>query len=212
VTLTQITLFFGAILLGLVCAMFIHSWLDKRGIVRNLRELIPELDGALLQPHPFVYPRFHGSVGGRDVDLFFTVVKVGRKFILYIVYRLASSPRVDLLLIRSGVYKPMLPTDAAPGTNGPEGNRPEVMGPLLPDLDPRYEIHARQPEVARPFFEKADLGRHLTALSEFTTLQLGPDALVIGKPYDGLSDTAPENVIPNLRALSALADAMETAP
>jgi hypothetical protein len=190
--------------------MLIHSWLDKRGIVRNLRGLIPEFKGALLQPHPFVYPRFHGSVGGRAVDLFFTVVKVGRKHILYIVYRLASSPQVDLLLIRSGVYKPTLPTDAAPGTNEPEGNRPEVMGALLPDLNPGYEIYARQPEVARPFFEQAGIGQPLAALSEFTTLQLGPDALVIGKPYDGLSDTAQKNVTPNLRAISALADAMET--
>ncbi len=201
-TLTQITLFFGAILSAIVCAMFIHSWLDKRGIARNLRKLTPLFsggEGAVIQTHPLVYPCFSGSMGPRQIALFFTVVKVGRQHILYVVYQMTATPRVPLLLIRSGVYKPLVQS----------GDAVDNMGALLPDMDTRYQVYAASPETARPFFEQGKIGSHLDALSEFTSLQLGPDALVVGKPYDGLSDTLPENLLRNLHALSTLATAME---
>lgn len=207
-TLTQITLFFGLILFGLVCAMFIHSWLDKRGIVQNLRKLTVECSGQVIQAHLLVYPHFSGSVGLRTLVVFFTVVKVGRKHILYMVYHLASTPQVDFLLIQSGVYKPLVQSASAVSAPG-ETPFSETIGARLPDLDSRYEIRSSRPESARLFFEQNGIGKHLDALSEFTSLQLGPDALVVGKPYDGLSDTAPENIMRNVRALSTLAAALE---
>jgi len=195
----SITLFFIAIIGAVAIASFIHSWLDKGRIRKGLDGLSKKISGEVIQANIQSYPRFRGEFEGRQFDLFFEVVKVGRKFILYYIYSLKSDVSCKLLLLRSDAYKPVQK----------EAEAMDEAGRLLPEMDPNYQLRSDNEVEARAIFKNAGLKERLPLLNEFTSLQLGPDALVVGKPYDGLSDTEPEHVVRNVRALANLAQAME---
>lgn len=198
-TLTQITMFFLMILSVIGIAMLIHSWIDKGRIRKNLLRLSQQIPGKAAQENPLIYPHFNGEVDGRKFLFFFNVVKAGRKHILYVIYSLGSDITSDLLLLKSTYFKPV-------------ANEEQFItqaGELISDLGLPYEIRSKNPEEARQILERAGLKERLPALEEFSTLQLGPDAIVAGKPYDGPSDTEPENILRNVRTMSKLAEAIE---
>ena len=197
-----ITLFFIAIIGAIAIASFIHSWLDKGRIKKGLNQLAQQISGEVIQANMQAYPRFRGEFEGRQFDLFFEVVKVGRKFILYYIYSLKSDVSCKLLLLRADAYKPVQK----------EAEAMNEAGKLLPEIDPNYQLRADNESEARAIFEGAGLKERLPHLDEFTSLQLGPDALVVGKPYDGLSDTQPEHILRNVHSLANLAKAMEQCP
>lgn len=201
-TPTQITIFFLGILSVIGMAMVVHSWIDKKRIRKSFLRLVPELSGEVVQENPLVYPRLSGEIGGRRFDLFFTVVKVGRQHILYYIYSLKSEIASDLLLLKSDFFKPI--SDEA-GFSGKAGE-------ILSGLDPRYQARSQSPETARRLMEEEEIKEQLGHLDEFSSLQLGPDALVVGKPYEGPSDTDPAHILKNVQALEKLAEAMERCP
>lgn len=198
-TLTQITVFFLMILSVIGISMLIHSWIDKGRIRKNLLRLSSEISGQATQENRLIYPRFTGEMDGRTFDFFFQVVKAGRKHILYVIYSLKSDIGSDLLLLKSTYFKPIL--DQAQFT--------AQAGDSIAGLDAPYEIRSKNPEEARQIFERSKLSERLPALEGFTTLQLGPDAIVAGKPYDGPSDTEPTNILRNVRMMKTLAEAIE---
>lgn len=198
-TSTQITLFFLLIISVIGISMVVHSWIDKRRIKKNFLRLTAELPGRVIQENRLLYPSFTGEVDGRRFDLFFNVVKVGRQHILYYIYSLQAAIPSDLLLLKSEYFKPI--SDEAQFTG--------QAGFVLPDLDLKYQVRSQHPEIARHIFEGAGIREHLPALEEFSSLQLGPDALVVGKPYDGPSDTEPGHILSNVASLQKLAGAIE---
>jgi|SRR5579884_50521 len=198
-TLTQITLFFLMILSVIGISMLVHSWIDKRRIKKSFLRLAAELNGYVVQENGLVYPYFTGDIAGRRFDLFFKVVKVGRQHILYYIYSLKSDVPCDLLLLKSNYFKPIKDEAAFSG----EAGQP------VSEVSPNYQLRSLQPEAARELFEKAGIKEFLTSLDEFSSLQLGPDALVVGKPYDGPSDTDPAHIVRNVETLKNLAEAME---
>ena len=179
--------------------MIVHGWIDKKRISQNLSQLSEPLSGKVIQESRFFYPRFSGEIDGRQIDLFFEVVKVGRKHILYYIYSLKSEITSSLLLLKSDVYRPMKA----------EPEAVKAAGALLSDADDAYEIRSQNEAEAKAVIEGAGLKEHLPALDEFSSLQLGPDALIVGKPYDGLADTESINIMKNVRSLVNLAKAME---
>ncbi|MFY9270858.1 MAG: hypothetical protein WAO55_14035 [Candidatus Manganitrophaceae bacterium] len=198
-TLTQITLFFLLILSVIGISMIVHSWIDKRRIKKNFLRLAVELKGYVVQENGLVYPSFTGDIDGRRFDLFFKVVKVGRQHILYYIYSLKSAVPHDLLLLKSDYFKPIKDEAVFSGD----------AGEIIPEVAPNYQLRSLHPEAAREIFERAGVKTFLTPLDEFSSLQLGPDALVVGKPYDGLSDTESAHVVRNIQTLKSLAEAME---
>lgn len=194
-----ITLFFIAIIGVIALASFIHSWIDKSRIRDGLVRLSADISGEVIQESRQSYPRFKGAFEGRQFDLFFEVVKVGRKYILYYIYSLKSDVTCNLLLLRSDAYKPV----------AKEADAMNEAGRLLPEMDSNYQVRSDNETEARAVFEGAGLKERLPLLDEFTSLQLGPDALVVGKPYEGLPDTEPAHIIKNIRSLTNLAKAME---
>ncbi len=200
-TQTQITFFFLAIVMVIAAAMVVHSFLDKRRMAGNFRRLLLKLprgitQGAITQENPLVYPRLSASVSGRKLHLFFPVVKVGKQHVLYCIYSLASAITADILLIKHDRYKPADLAETA----------------LLPEIDPRYQMSSPHPEAAMTILKQLQISDYLKELDEFATLQIGPDALVAGKPYDGPFDTEPENVLRNINALERLAKGVEQCP
>ena len=198
-TLTQITLFFLMILSVIGLSMLVHSWIDKRRIKKNFLRLAAELKGYVVQENALVYPYFTGDIDGRRFDLFFKVVKVGRQHILYYIYSLKSDVPCDLLLFKSDYFKPVKDEATFSGD----------AGEIVPEVSPRYQLRSLQPAAAREIFEKAGIQEFLSPLDEFSSLQLGPDALVVGKPYDGPADTEPSHIVRNVGTLKNLAEAME---
>lgn len=194
-----ITLFFFFIVGVIALAMIVHGWIDKKRISKNFLQLSEPLSGRVVQESRFFYPRFAGEIEGRQVDLFFEVVKVGRKHILYYIYSLKSEITCSLLLLKSDEYK------AGKGS----AEAIEAAGTLVSEAKDAYEIRTQNEAEASAIIEGADLKERLTALDEFSSLQLGPDALVVGKPYDGIADTESVNIMKNVRALVDLAKAME---
>jgi len=199
-TLHQISLFFLGVLLVVVTAMFVHSWRDKRRIRASLLPLAARFPGQVIQESVWVYPRFEGTAFDRRFDFFFTVVKAGRQHLLYTVYSLKSSIATDLLLVKSGFYKPVAAETALS----------EQSGAVVAGLHAGYQARSKHPEAAAALWSRGRVGEAMRPLSQFTSLQLGPDAMVIGKTYDGLSDVSPEKIGHNVEALHRLAMAMET--
>lgn len=198
-TLTQITLFFLLIISVIGISMLVHSWIDKRRIKKNFLRLAAELKGYVVQENGLVYPYFTGDIDGRRFDLFFKVVKVGRQHILYYIYSLKADVPCDLLLLKSEYFKPI--KDETTFSGG--------AGQIVPEVSPHYQLRSLQPEAAREIFEKAGIKEFLSPLDEFSSLQLGPDALVVGKPYDGPADTDTAHIVRNVGTLKNLAEAME---
>ncbi len=194
-----ITLFFLFVIGVIALAMVVHGYIDKKRIRSNFEHLASDLSGKVIQDSRFFYPRFSGEIEGRQIDLFFEVVKVGRKHILYYIYSLKSEFQSSLLLLKADAYKKSV---------GAQDTLPSS-GPPLAEIREGYEIRSENKAQAEEIFEKAAMKERLPALEEFSSLQLGPDALVVGKPYDGLPDTESVNVMKNVRSLLNLAKAME---
>jgi hypothetical protein len=201
-TPTQITFFFLGILAVIGMAMLVHSWIDKGRIRKNFSRLASELSGKVIQENPLVYPRLSGEVGGREFDLFFKVVKAGRQHILYYIYSVKSEISSDLLLLKADFFKPI--ADEAAVT--------EQAGGGFSTVDGKYQARSQHPETARRLLAEEEVKFHLISLEEFSSLQLGPDALVVGKPYEGPPDTEPEKIVKIVHALGKLATAMERCP
>ncbi len=198
-TLTQITIFFLGILLVIVIAMLVHSYLDKKGIKKSLTRLVAQMPGDVLQESRFHYPRFSTVRGGRQFDLFFNVVKAGRQHILYLVYSMTASLPYPLLLTRKETFKPI----------ANEADFVEANGALLSEVNLPFQARSKHPEWAQKVLYQTDVHELMTALDAFSSLQLGPDALVVGKPYEGPSDTDPEKIIHYAKTLEKLAEIME---
>lgn len=196
---TGITLFFLFVIGVIALAMVVHGYIDKKRIRENFDQLSKKISGKVVQESRFYYPRFVGEIEGRQIDLFFEVVKVGRKHILYYIYSLKSEIASSLLLLKTDAYKPL----------GSEPEAVQAAGELLSEIKGGYEIRTKNQEEAKAIYEGAALKERLKALDEFSSLQLGPDALVVGKPYDGIADTESVNIMKNVRSLVNLAKAME---
>ncbi len=194
-----ITLFFFFIIAVIALAMVVHGYIDKRRIRHNFEHLAQNISGKVIQDSRFYYPRFSGEIEGRQVDLFFEVVKVGRKHILYYIYSMKANIHSSLLLLKADAYKKV----------SAESEAMQSAGAPLDEIKGGYEIRSQNKEEAAAIFEAAAIKERLPALEEFSSLQLGPDALVVGKPYDGLPDTESVNIMKNIRSLVNLAKAME---
>ncbi len=197
-TQLQITGLFLLVISVIATAMVIHAIIDKRRIKKDLHLLLASLKGEIVQENLFVYPRFHGTLSGRELDIFFTVVKVGRQHILYYIVSLTAKITDDLLLLKKACYKPVA------------NDFSETAGGLLPEIHPDYEAHSKQPGGANRLLKAVPLS--LPALEEFSSLQLGPDAIVAGKPYDERIDTDAHHILKNVQALATLALTLEQSP
>src|SRR3569832_501117 len=201
-TLMQITFFFLGIIAVIGLAMLVHSWIDKGRIRKNFSRLTADLSGKVIQENPLVYPRLSGEIGGREFDLFFKVVKAGRQHILYYIYSVKSELTSDLLLLKADYFKPI----------ADEAGLADTAGGAFPGIDGKYQARSQDPKTARRLLEEEEVREQLAALEEFSRLQLGPDALVVGNPYDGPPDTEPEKILNVVHALEKLATAMERCP
>jgi hypothetical protein len=199
-TLTQITLFFLGIMAVIVIAMLVHSYLDKRGITKRLRQLTAQYKGVVLQESIFQYPRFHSESGGRRFDLFFDIVKVGRHHILYSIYSITASLPHSLLLVKKDDYKAI----------ADEARFTEENGGVLMDMGLPFEGRSHKPQWAEQVCQQKGINELIHTLDSFSSLQLGPDALVAGKPYEAISDTDPEWVFRSVKGLEKLAYGLES--
>lgn len=198
-TLTQITLAFFSLMAVIVAAMLVHGYIDKRRITKNFKMLAHSFGGEIDQGNPLVYPRFLADRHGRRVSVFFQVVKVGRRHILYLIYSMSVPISLSLLLLKEQFFHP----------TENETQVTEISGPILPKLDTRYLARSKDGSAASALYERAGLSAYLTPIEEFTSLLIGPDSIIAGKPYDGLSDILPEALSKNITHLEEMALAIE---
>ena len=201
-TLTQITFFFFIILFVIVLAMLVHSYLDKRKIAKGLHLLTKRFQGKVTQESRLLYPRFHTERNGRKFDLFFNEVKVGRNNILYSIYSISTSLPHSLLFIKKDTYKAIKD----------EAMFNKENGDILEYTELPFQGHSLRPEWAERACRQAGIKELLVSLDTFSSLQLGPDALIVGKPYEGVSDTDPDTVARSVRTLEQLAKGLEQCP
>jgi len=199
-TMTQITMFFFQILIAIVIAMIVHSYLDKSKIRKRLLQLVAPLNGHVSQATAFDYPRFRCELNGRTFDLFFNVVQVGRHHILYSIYSLSASLTHPMLLVKRNEFRPVADPEIFAKVNGE---------PLTTITLP-FQGYSLYPVWAKKIYLSGDVSKLISSLDEFSSLQLGPDALVAGKPYEGLADADSEKTLQAIKLLNKLAQEMET--
>jgi len=200
-TLTQITFVFLGLMAVIVAAMVIHGLIDKRRIRKRFEKIAHTLSGTLEQGNPFVYPRLSGELQGRRCQVFFQVVKAGRRHILYMIYSMPIRLGFSVLLLKEKFFRP----------SEDEALLTEVSGPVLPKMDSRYLIRSKEEAASVTLFDRAGLPACLTPLEDFTSVLIGPDSIVIGKPYEGLPDADPDRMGKNLSSLRQMAAAVERA-
>jgi hypothetical protein len=198
-TLTQITIYFLGIIVVIIIAMLVHSYLDKKKIKKKLLLLVDPLKGRVVQDSSFHYPHFHCDVKGRAFDLFFDVVKVGRHHILYAVYSLGTTLPHPMLLIKKDEFRPIADLNHFSKSNG---------SPLKTICTP-FQGYSIEPAWAEKIYATGAVSQTIASLNEFSSLQLGPDALIAGKPYEGLADADPEQTLQAILSLEKLATEME---
>lgn len=204
-TLTQITMYFLGIIVVIIIAMLVHSYLDKKKIKTRLLHLVDPLKGKVSQESSFHYPHFHCNLNGsqgtlpRAFDLFFDVVKVGRHHILYSVYSLAATLPHSLLLIKKDEFRPIADPDSFSKSNGS----------LLDKINAPFQGYSIEPVWAEKVYTTGGVAQLIASLDEFSSLQLGPDALIAGKPYEGLADADSEKTLQAILSLEKLAKEME---
>ena len=201
-TLFQITLAFMVLMAVIVLAMIVHGYLDKRRIRKSFERIALSLSGTANQENPFVYPRLSGSLHGQSFEVFFQVVKAGRRHLLYLIYSMPIHLGFSLLLLKEKFFRPSVD----------EAQLTAVSGPVLPKLDDRYLVRSKEQAASMALFERAGLPSCLTPLEEFTSLLIGPDSIVVGKPYEGLPDADPQRIERNLASLKKMAAAVEQDP
>jgi len=199
-TLTQITIFFLGIFIVVVIAMMVHSYLDKKKIKERLLQLVDPLKGEVSQESAFHYPRFRCQLDGRVFDLFFNIVRVGRHHILYSIYSLAAALPHPLLLIKKDEFRPVADPEIFSKVNGP----------ALANIHTPFQGYSLYPVWAKKTYLAGEVSNLISSLGEFSSLQLGPDALIAGKPYEGLSDADSEKTLQAITLLKKLAQEMET--
>lgn len=198
-TLTQITIAFFSLMAVVLMAMLVHGFIDRRRIVRRFSDLAVSLSGTVRQVHAWSYPTVTATRNGRTLSAGFQVVKAGRRHVLYLIYGVTVKLGFSLLLLREGVHRPYSDEDALAA----------ISGPILPEIDPRYRVHATDAEAARDLLMQTSLLERLAPLEGFSSLLIGPDALVAGKPCEDLSEIAPALLRSQFEALLALAEAVE---
>jgi hypothetical protein len=198
-TLTQITIYFLGIIVVIIIAMLVHSYLDKKKIKTRLLDLVDPLKGRVSQESSFHYPHFHCNLNGRAFDLFFDVVKVGRHHILYSIYSLAAELPHPLLLIKKDEFRPMADPDGFSKSNGAR----------LDKINAPFQGYSIEPVWAEKVYTTGGVSKLISSLDEFSSLQLGPDALIAGKPYEGLADADSEKTLQAILSLEKLAKEME---
>jgi len=201
-TLPQITIYFLGIIIVIVIAMMVHSYLDKKKIKQKLLHLVDPLKGKVVQDSALHYPHFHCRLNGRAFDLFFDVVKVGRHHILYSVYSLGAALPHPLLLIKKDEFRPIADKDHFSKSNGS----------LLDKINAPFQGYSREPVWAEKVYTTGEVKNLISSLDEFSSLQLGPDALIAGKPYEGLADADSEKTLQAILSLEKLAQEMEACP
>ncbi|MBI3358222.1 MAG: hypothetical protein HY201_05315 [Nitrospirae bacterium] len=198
-SLTQMTLYFLGIVVVIIIAMLAHSYLDKKKIKKRLLQLVDPLKGRVSQDGSFHYPHFHCNLNGRAFDLFFDIVKVGRHHILYSIYSLGAALPHPLLLIKKNEFRPMADPEGFLKSNGS----------MLDKINAPFQGYSPEPQWAEKIYLTGEVKKSISALDEFTSLQCGPDALIAGKPYEGLSDTDSEKTLQAIVSLEKLAKEME---
>lgn len=200
-TLGQITLLFVLVLLVVATAMFVHGIIDRRRIARAFAQVADGIPGELLRDGFLSYPRFSGRVEGRRADLFFAVYKVGRSHLLYLHQLLEANPPATLFLLRNDFYRPI----------SDETLFSREAGAIVEGLSERFQARSLEVEAARRLFTEANLSTRLEDLGEFTSLQIGPDAIIAALPYQGEGAVAPKRIHKTFLKLSDLARAAEGA-
>jgi hypothetical protein len=198
-TLFGITLAFAMLLAALGSAMIIHSILGKRRIASDFRRVSEPIGGAVSQATVFSFPQIAGRYDGRDASVFFHLAKGEKASIIYLVYTISVKSTMGLFLAKDKYFKPV---------NDPT-KLSRAAGDVVPGLDTRYQVHASDQERARQLFARNGFRDHLNGLEAFPSLVLGPDSLVVGKPFEGAEDTQPETMLKHVRALGKIATELE---
>jgi len=199
-TLTQITFFFFGILAIIVIAMWVHAYLDRRTIRKHLERLAAQFPGTIVQESS-QYPAFHSHNEGRPFTLLFNEVKVGKQNILYAIYSITAALPHSLLLIKKGAYKPIEDVSSFDKVNGA----------ILQDIETPFEARSLSPEWAARAYREG-IQPLLNDLGSFLSLQCGPDALVVGKPFEGVEEVDPKIILNTVTALTKLANGLEQVP
>lgn len=195
----QITLGFLGLLAVVGISFVIHSSINRGRIRKNFLALGPSIQGKLAQRSFFAYPTLEGKMEGRAAQAFFHVTKAKRISVLYVASRIDVSAGYSALLLKDNFFKPFdtsrLAQDAGRGGLKADG----------------YLVWSDHQDRVKPLIESPRFLKTLETMSDYPAIVLGPDSIIMSKPYDSLADTTPEQIMKNFRALLDLARQMESA-
>ena len=198
----QLSILFAILMLALALSMFIHTYQSRRKIFSNLQKFSEKdkgIDGKATQKNILSFPSFEGKEFNRKVSAFFHIAEGKQTSVIYFTSSIEVKAPFSVFVRKESFYRPV------------QNIRLENhAGKLIPDIDPRFEIRSDDEMRTRQFFRNEQVVKNLAQLENYPAVQLGPDAIIISKPYDGVKDTNPESVANGFELLNELAEAMES--
>ena len=198
----QLTILFTILMASLAMGMLIHTYQSRKKIFRNFQRLssIPgAVKGEAVQKSVFAFPSFEGAAFGKKISAFFHIAEGKQTSVIYFTSTMEVKAAFSIFLKKEHFYRAV------------QGARLDKnAGIPVPDIDPRFEIRSHDVEKTRQYFKDPRVIKRLSDLENYPAVQIGPDAVIISKPYDGIKDSRPEAVIGGFEILKDLADALES--
>jgi len=189
--------------LAMGASMLYYGTRGKKRMREGMDRLAGAIGGTVSQKNRMHYPRIAGTVKGRPVEVFIHLSE-GHRRTSDIVYLVLSTP-VDLpaaTLVFAQEY-----FSVAPG----KGGFNDIAGDFLADRVPGRYVYAADEAATDALLAAEGVGKALAAFERYPSIVLGPDAITVGKPYGGARDLLPEQLLPELEHLAALAGGLERA-
>jgi hypothetical protein len=189
--------------LGMVASMVYYGGRGKKKMRQTMDAAAAALGGTVTQRSRMHYPRLSARVAGRPAEVFVHLSEGHRRTadIIYLVFSVPVRLPGATLVVEEGYFA------AAPD----RGSFNDVAGDYLAGLVPGRFVYADDEVATTALLKDAEVAERLAPLARFPSLVLGPDAVTVGKPYGGPKDLEAERLAADLKAVVALAGALEHA-
>jgi hypothetical protein len=196
-TFVNVAVMVAVLGLAMGASMLYYGTRGKKRMRQGMDDVAGVVSGTVTQPSRMHYPRLEAQVDGRPVEVFVHLSEGHRKTsdFVYLVLSTPADLAAGTLVFQEGYFA------VAPDRAGFN----DVAGDYLEGRLPGRYVYAADEALADRLLADAKVRERIAAFERYPGIVLGPDAITVGKPYGGARDLLPEQIVPDLKNLVALA-------